>query len=237
MELCDEVITTNSYLANVVNKQTGKPTSVIPNFLNREQMKISSKIYEEKKAHKFLRDDKFNIGYFSGTATHNHDFDIVTDALVEILNSNPKVNLTIVGPVELNSTLKEFKKRIKRHPLEDFINLQRFIGNVELNIVPLQDNVFTNCKSELKYFEAAVTGTTTIASPVYTYDNAINDGQNGYLSKPDEWKEKIEAVINSMNEYPALAEKAQSDSIEKYAWYNQSKLIEKVLFRTLKNTK
>jgi len=36
---------------------------------------------------------------------------------------------------------------------------------VEIVIAPLQENVFTNCKSELKYFEAAIVGTIPSYSP------------------------------------------------------------------------
>jgi hypothetical protein len=39
----------------------------------------------------------------------------------------------------------------------------RLIARTEVNIAPLLDNVLTNCKSELKYFEAAVADTITIA--------------------------------------------------------------------------
>ena len=63
------------------------------------------------------------------------------------------------------------------------MNLQRLIAEVEINISPLQNNLFTNCKSELKYFEAAIAGTITVATPTYAFSRAIVDGENGFLAK------------------------------------------------------
>ena len=37
----------------------------------------------------------------------------------------------------------------------------------------MENNKFTNCKSELKFFEAAIAETVTVASPTFNYKNAI----------------------------------------------------------------
>jgi hypothetical protein len=63
-----------------------------------------------------------------------------------------------------NTELATLKDRIEVVPLQDFINLQRSIVEVEIHIAPLQDNVFTNCKSDLKFFDAAICGILTLAS-------------------------------------------------------------------------
>jgi len=92
---------------------------------------------------------------------------------------------------------------------------------VELNLVPLQENMFTNCKSELKYFEAAIVGTLTVASPVYTYACAVTDEKDGHLARSYEWAGKIRSVINSMESYPEMAERAAMRAEQDYAWYRQ----------------
>ena len=114
--------------------------------------------------------------------------------------------------------------------LQDFVNLQQLIGSVEVNLVPLQDNIFTNCKSELKYFEAGVTGTVTIASPSFTLARAIEDGENGYIARSFEWHEKLEYVLDNMDSYAVMAEKAFLHSEENYCWENQVDRIEATLF-------
>lgn len=230
MRLCDRVIATNQYLAARIREYSDKPVSVIPNFLNREQMEISQKLFEEKRACGFASNGQIHLGYFSGTPTHNKDFEIVSGALERLLARDPRLVLRIVGFMKLDGSLQKFWPRVESYPLHDFVNLQRVIGQVEVNLVPLQDNPFTNCKSELKYFEAGVVGTLTVASPIYSYANSIRDGENGYLAKSFEWQEKIEALIDSLDNYPEMAEKAFEDSEKKYAWYRQLEMVQTTLF-------
>ena len=84
-----------------------------------------------------------------------------------------RVVLRVVGCLEPGQELTKYRDRIEMFPLQDFLNLQRYVAQVEINIAPLQDNVFTNCKSELKFFEAAICGTLTLASPTFCFRNAI----------------------------------------------------------------
>jgi len=229
LKLCDAAITTNDYLAQRIHKFVNIPVHIIPNFLNAEQLDISNQLFQNKKSSKFARTNNLQLGYFSGTPTHNKDFSILTSALVELFETRPEVSLTVVGFMDITGELNKYKSRIQLYPLHDFINLQRIIAHVEINLVPLQDNVFTNCKSELKYFEAAITGTLTIATPTYTYANSIKEGFNGYLSKSYEWFEKIDSVIDNMQLYPELAENGYKQVKLKYGWQYQKDLIEQVL--------
>jgi glycosyltransferase involved in cell wall biosynthesis len=230
LKLCDAAITTNVYLAQRIQEYANIPVYIIPNFLNAEQLDISTQLYQNKEVSNFARTNNIHLGYFSGTPTHNKDFDILTSALVELFETRPEVSLMVVGFMDIKSELNKYKSRIQLYPLHDFVNLQRIIAHTEINLVPLQDNVFTNCKSELKYFEAAITGTLTIATPTHTYANSIKDGFNGYLSKSYEWFEKIDSVIDNMQMYPDLAENGYKQAKTNYGWQNQKKLIEQVLF-------
>ncbi|MFV2044512.1 MAG: glycosyltransferase [Anaerolineales bacterium] len=230
LELCERAITTNEFLARRIALHGNKPVSVVPNFLNQEQLEISHRIFQEKKSRGFGRNAQFHLGYFSGTPTHNKDFEILRDALVELLERDPRIVLRTVGYAEPRDLLPDFRHRIEYFPLQDFVNLQRLIGSVEVNLVPLQDNEFTNCKSELKYFEAGIVGTLSIASPVYTYAKAIQDGENGFLANSFEWSGKLDKLMDAMESYPVMAERAHSDCETRYAWYNQVDLIEQTLF-------
>ena len=230
LRLCDSAITTNGFLAAQIEKWTGRPTKVIPNYLNKEQIEISENLYTQKIQSSFQRDDSFCIGYFSGTPTHNKDFEIAADAISYVLKSRPNVVLRIVGFIDLKGEIKNYSSQIEFFPLQDFLNLQQLIAQTEVNIVPLQDNVFTNCKSELKFFEAAISGTLTVASPTFTYSESIRDGQNGYLSCSYEWADKINYVIDNFKLYPEIAVQAHQDTLDSFAWYNQLKVIESGLY-------
>lgn len=230
LKLCDVVITTNEYLAGRIRKFTQKPVNVIPNFLNQEQLQISERMFTAKKKQNFLRNDQIHLGYFSGSTSHNKDFEVITDALVSVLDENPHVMLRIVGTVDIRGPLANYERRIEHYPLQDFLNLQRLIGEVEVNLVPLRDNVFTNSKSNLKYFEAGIVGVPTIASPVFSYLDAIKNGKNGYLAKSYEWYRAINTFIANLNAYNIVADQVYQASQDVYAWYNYSTIIERTLF-------
>jgi glycosyltransferase involved in cell wall biosynthesis len=230
LRMCDAAIATNDFLANRLAEYSGLPTSVIPNFLNKEQLAVSDPIYHEKVKNGFPRTGDIHIGYFSGTPTHNHDFAMVAKALATVMKEDPRVKLSVVGFLEMKGGLEAFADRIEFYPLHDFINLQRLMSLVEINIVPLLDNGFTNCKSELKYFEAAAVGTLTIATPIHSYASAITHGENGFLASSSSWLDAIRGLIRDLDQYPKLAATAHARSMEQYGWFNQRERIERAVF-------
>jgi hypothetical protein len=225
LKMCDGAITTNHYLAAKIATFSGLPVSVIPNFMNKEQLDYSDAVFKRKQASGFARDDKIHLGYFSGSPSHKLDYAIIVPAIEALLAKEPRIELMIVGYIEAGPALSKFGDRVQRQPFHDYVNLQRLISSVEFNLMPLQSNVFTNCKSELKYFEAAVVGAMSIASPSYTYAGAIRDGENGYLAQAQEWLSVIEGAIENNSRWPALIENAREDARAKYAWFNQREKI------------
>ncbi|HLX54926.1 MAG TPA: glycosyltransferase [Aquella sp.] len=227
LKLCDEAITTNEFLAEQIRLFAGIKTHIIPNFVNEEQLTVSQNIYNQKIANGFKRDGYLHLGYFSGTPSHNRDFAILSNSLIKLLEIRDDIKVVIVGYMEIKGEFAKYKDRIIFHPFQDYVNLQRLIASVEINMVPLQNNIFTNCKSELKYFEAAICGTLSVASKTYTYTNAINDGVNGYLAGTTQWVDKILELIKLVDngKYSYMAEQASRHAISNYAWFNQDRNI------------
>ena len=230
MRLCDGVILTNDYLARRATDFCGLPSWVVPNFLNGAQLDVSARIVERKRATAWQRDGRIHLGYFSGTPSHNRDFAIIADTVAELLQRDRRLTLRIVGFLEPKGRLAGMADRIERFPLQDFLNLQRLIGEVELNLVPLQDNTFTNCKSELKVFEAAITGTISIASPSFTLRQAIEEGETGYLATAYRWEEVVLRAIERLDDYPRMAEAAVAAAEERYGPARQAKAITEAVF-------
>ncbi len=222
LRLCDRVIVTNQYLADRVSAMLpALQTRIVPNFLNRGQQEASQKIWSLKCRSRFASDGRVNIGYFSGTPTHARDFAIAAPALARLLEQDRRLTLRAVGFLEPKGPLAKHKDRIEFYPLQDFLNLQRLIGEVEISIAPLQDNAFTNAKSELKYFEAGVVGTVSVASPTFAFRAAIRDGENGFLSCGNEWEKKLSEAISSFRDpsrYVRMLEQAYKHATEAYSW-------------------
>lgn len=231
LKMCDGAITTNRFLAKRIESFAGLKTHVIPNFMNEHQLQISRSIYDQKRSSGFARTNEVHMGYFSGTPTHNHDFSMVATALQGLMEDDSRIRLLVVGYLELRGEFAKFRDRITTYPLHDFVNLQRLMSLVEINLVPLLDNGFTNCKSELKYFEAAAVGTVTVATPIYSYASAITDGVNGYLSGSVDWGSKLRAAVALVDGgYSETAERARAHALAQYAWSEQHAALESALF-------
>ncbi|MET3179675.1 UNVERIFIED_ORG: glycosyltransferase involved in cell wall biosynthesis [Variovorax guangxiensis] len=222
MRLCDGAITTNAFLAQKIADCSGLPVAVVPNFMNKEQLDLSEKVFAAKQRMRFLGNGKITLGYFSGSPSHRLDYALVEPALVDVLAERPNVEVMVVGYIDHGPAMHEFGHRVSRQPFHDYVNLQRLLGTVEFNLMPLQSNAFTDCKSELKYFEAASVGTLSIASPSFTYGRAIRDGENGFLSKAHEWTESILRAIDRSSEvYASMATLARGDALSKFSWQYQ----------------
>ncbi|MFX8075136.1 hypothetical protein ABTK71_19640, partial [Acinetobacter baumannii] len=87
--------------------------------MNREQLDISQQILEKKQSSNWRRDDTITLGYFSGTQTHNRDFEIATTALAELFARDDRVRLRVGGHLEIRGPMKEFRDRIELLPFRD----------------------------------------------------------------------------------------------------------------------
>jgi len=232
LKMCHAAVTTNPYLADRIRSYAGIAVNIIPNFLNSAQLSLSRQCYVKKCKSNFERDKRIHIGYFSGTPTHNKDFDIVSNALYSLMSADERIMLRIVGFLDIRGPLQKLRSRIEFVPFTDFVNLQRLIAEVEVNIIPLQDNVFTNCKSELKYFEAAIVGTVSVASNVFTLRNAIRHGENGFVVKSWEWPAQLRMVIDTLDSrrYQEIAARAAGHAEAVYGSQVYDSLVKCVLF-------
>jgi glycosyltransferase involved in cell wall biosynthesis len=234
LRLCDGAIVPNQFLAARVTAYAPRIVPrIVPNHLNCLQQMESEKIWDAKRRSLFARDGKIHLGYFSGTPTHNRDFEIAAGALAKLLDKDPRIVLRMVGFMEPKGPMLRHRNRIETYPFQDFLNLQRLIGEVEINIAPLQINAFTNCKSELKYFEAAILGTPTIASPTFAFQNAIHDGHNGFLANAHEWEAKIRIALDTVRDpelYAGLSECAYRHAKDAYGWDRYAPEIEAAVF-------
>ena len=108
------------------------------------------------------------------------------------------------------------EKKIVYVPFQTFVGLQYEQAEVDLNVVPLVNTVFSNCKSELKYFETAIVGTPTCATPSFTYRSAINSGENGFLCERGEWIEIFEEIYNNRDD-KEFKEKIRQSALDEYS--------------------
>lgn len=113
----------------------------------------------------------YRFGYFAGTATHDADLASIGPALAEAMHNDPGAKLLVLGPAEIPSTLLSFTRFIEhRKDVVPFHQLPFVMAQVETVVAPLERNEFTECKSGLKFFEAAAVGCSVVATPIPDID-------------------------------------------------------------------
>lgn len=224
----DGYIATNTFLANAFETKFGKKAYVVPNFMNSEQLSVSTKVCEKKKKH--TKKKFFDIGYFSGSPSHINDFRIIYKQLIQLLEEYDDIRVKVVGFMEFPPEMQKFlvSGRVTLNPLVDFLTLQELMAEVDVSVVPLVVNDFTNCKSELKFFEAAVVDTLTVASRSYTYENSIQNGKTGFLCKPTEWYVTLKNIYLGEYNIQNIIQNAHTYVMKNYAGKKIQKQIETV---------
>ncbi len=229
----DFFIGTNEFLCDKLYKKFNRPTFSIPNFLNREQVQASAHYRAQKINARSSR--PFQIGYFSGTPTHANDFKCIYKELIALLDKYKDITLKIVGFMDIpqDMTYLVEKGQVVTTPLLDFVALQQSIAESDVNIVPLVENTFTNCKSELKFFEASIVGTISCMTPTSVYHTCIDNGVNGFLCRQGEWYQTIEALYLGKIDSKSILQHAHDDIMEKYYGTGILSTIEKIFEETL----
>jgi len=189
----DVVTTATPVLAELARKR-GKPAFVHRNALGDEMHELVNELSTQRLPGE---GDRVIVGYGSGTATHDVDFQEAAKALELMLERYPQVELWIVGPLNLPDALRRFGNRLRRFPLGDWEEWFQQMAKMDVALAPLEmGNVFCQAKSEIKFVEAGALGVPVIASRVGPYCEAIADGVNGYLAASEkEWITALSALI------------------------------------------
>ena len=145
LKLCDGALTTTEDLAKELKKY-------VPNvFINRnvaseEMWQLSKNILIKK--NNIKGNKSIIIGYFSGSLTHDKDLEVVKPALYKVLLEFKNVQLLLLGEFSNQNFLKEFSNQIIYKKILDWKELPEIISLVDINIAPIETNIFNAAKSE-----------------------------------------------------------------------------------------
>lgn len=220
LSLCDGAITTTEKLAEelrnyvpevFINRNTASEAMVeySEDALHPEKKKDKKKGRKKKDAKIEESENKVRLGYFSGSITHNADIELILPALIRVLREEPNVELHIVGELDIPQELKPFEKQIVAREFVDWEKLPALIRSVDINLAPLEDNVFNEAKSENKWVEAALVKVPTIASNIGAFRKMIQQNETGILCDTvEQWYEALHMLINDPKARFRLAQNA-----------------------------
>ena len=215
LKLCQGAITTTEALAREL-KNYVPDVFINRNVASEEMWKLSEDALRNKQ-NKNNTDNNIIIGYFSGSISHNPDFEMIAKPLAKILKEYKNVKLLILGYLSLPKYLDEYKKRIINETFKDWRELPKIISNIDINIAPIESNIFNEAKSENKWVEAALVKVPTIASNFGAFKQTIIHNKTGLLcSNINEWYISLKALINNINLRKEIGNNAYNFCKKKY---------------------
>lgn len=212
----DIITVSTSPLKESLSKYTSRPIYVTPNILDFNLFASPPR----------LRDTRFNF-LISGTPTHQRDWAIIEEPIVEILKIyGEKVNVAFFGDVP---------KRFIDHPSVNIIDFQPNYKNyatqlkvldVHAALMPLEDTKYNQCKSNIKWLEYSAAGIPGAYSDITPYSSCISHERNGLLVKnnSESWFNAINQLIIDSEKTAHIIYNAQREVLE---WHSIENSLDK----------
>lgn len=220
----DGVLASTHFLFEKIEK-IGKPVRLHKNAFSLEMYAHSLQALQDKP----LNNRTLIIGYASGTPTHNSDFALVRPVLQRLLKAYPEPHFSFAGYLDHGAGWGSNADRVHRLPFVPWRKLPSILAGFAINLAPLRlDNPFSQSKSEIKYMEAALVKTVTVASPTDAFQSAIQPGYNGLLAGNEpEWEEALRNLIESPDLRQSTGEQAYEQVLQAYSpWQRSCDIVE-----------
>lgn len=226
MEHCDAFVGSTEAMCAHARDVVGMPAFRYANGVGMELGRISDREHARPR-----RSGPFRFGYLSGTDTHDHDWAEIEPAVVIFLERHPEAELWVGGLLRTSSVLDRFEARITRLPLLPWHDLPAVLRDLDVNLAPLApDSRFNEAKSAIKWLEAALVGTPTIASPTEPFREAIRHGANGTLAATcGEWLEALEDLAADTGARRRIGERARRDALLEWSPHRQGRRYRDIL--------
>lgn len=192
MEACDAFIGSTRLLCDHATAVTGMSSHLFENGVGSVLARASDEALRRDRA-----DGPLRVGYFSGTTTHDHDWRHIEAAVIDVLDAHPDAELVLGGHLNPTPALDRLGGRVRRLPMLDWLDLPAALRDLDVNLAPLEPGSrFNESKSAIKWLEAALVATPTIASPTGPFRAAIETGVDGLVAgAPDEWRAALDSLL------------------------------------------
>jgi hypothetical protein len=197
MALCDRVITSTPALMQRARDMLGHDrVAVHANGLGQRHQLAAAQAAKVICGTKDGTRTGLKLFYGSGTKAQQSDFATLADqVLVPFLAAHPDASLTVAGEVELPQGLLPYTPQLETLASQSLEGYWAALAEADVFLVPLARNAFNDCKSAIKWLEAANLGVMTVASRTPAFDAMIKSGTDGFLcAGPDEWRTALELL-------------------------------------------
>ncbi len=226
MEACDGFIASTDALADHARAATGLPVYRFDNGVGMVAARDADAALARGRSPGPVR-----IGYLSGTNTHGQDWAMVEPAVARVLGRHPEAELWLVGHIEPGEALAPFSHRVRRIGMMPWRELFGVLADLDVNLAPVvESSRFNHAKSAIKWLEAALVETPTVASRTVPFQQAIEEGRNGLLaSSEDEWFSGIDALVEHPGLRRRLGSAARRDALVAWSFHLQGERYRAIL--------
>jgi len=205
------VITSTPAMRSHLSDLTSKDIYIWRNIIDSETLNAHY-IYQQTIGGEKRQTDpnKFIIKYASGSRAHEADFSMAIEALHQILDEYSHVHLEVIGYCAMSAKLKmRFPNQVNHTDFKDYVTYIGDMGDADLNIIPLVQDDFNDCKSAIRYLEASVVKVPTMVTAIGDFVNLIDNRVNGILiNKSSDWYENLKAAVNGKYDLEKMANHA-----------------------------
>ena len=215
MLACDKGIASTAELAVAMRQEGLSDVFIIENALDEQTLACANKINATTQKQK---DNLIRIVYGSGTNTHDVDFAEVSAALLQILNTFPEVRLRIIGTLELPAAYNALAAQVERIPFCSYEEYLGYLAECDINLAPLENYIFNEAKSNIKFIEASVVKIPSLCSPRSAFTSAIQQGENGFLcAQESDWLHALTLLVTNGHLRTKIGSAAYTSILEHYA--------------------
>ena len=117
--------------------------------------------------------------------------------ILDIMHEFPQVKLRLIGLLELPQGFKQFTSRIERIEFCEYDEYLGYLSECDISIAPLENYVFNEAKSNIKFLEASIVKVPSVCSPRSAFTSVIVDGENGLLAETfTDWNQALARLVN-----------------------------------------
>lgn len=218
LEACDGYIASTAVLAAEAARLTGLPTA---RFDNGVGVLLGRRSDDERARPR--RPGPLRVGYFSGSDAHGDDWALIEPALVDILRGRRDVEVWLGGLLPASAAL-DGHRRVRRTGLVPWTSLPGVLRDLDVNLAPLRRGVrFNEAKSAVKWLEAALVETPTVASATDPFRDAIDDRTGVLIDDDARWVEAIGELLDDEALRSALGRRARQAALLRWSPHLQAR--------------
>lgn len=226
LKLADHCISSTQPLADEIRRhiQENVEVTVLPNLLSQEiyYWAISQSSKDQLIAGYKGKPDGTKLTIFYGSATKAHKqcfYETCLPALIGVIQKYHQVNLSLVGYFEgLPKSLIQADRICIHEPTSNYHEYLSMLRMADINIAVLEPSRATDCKSEIKWLEAAAFGIPSIVSPTATYRKTLQDGNTAlFASDTQAWFEQLSRFIEGEAFRMEIGQNARKHAFEHFS--------------------